>query len=181
MIEGTSVEDYKTRMSEINQYVKNTERKITALEKSMMESRSAGKQYASSLKKLKSELEERNQELATLQEKVSQFQNENSNLIQTVTLQKAEIEDKLAQIEAKTKESQKLQGEVQQLMVQSKIDESEAYYVKGTLLEETARRTKFAPRKKKETTLKAIDMYELSALYGNEKAAAKAAELKKRI
>src|SRR5437762_1737288 len=33
MVEGTSVEDFKSRMSDINQYVKNAERKITAMEK----------------------------------------------------------------------------------------------------------------------------------------------------
>lgn len=181
MVEGTSVEDFKTRMKDINDYVKNAERKITSLEKSLVDTRSSGKQYAQQLKKLRADLEDRNKELVALQEKVNLFQNENSNLVQTVNLQKAEIEDKLAQIETKTKESEKLQQEVQQLVVQSKLDESEAYYVKGTLLEETARRTKFAPRKKKETTLKAIDMYELAALCGNDKAAAKVAELKKKV
>lgn len=181
MVEGTSMEDFKSRMKEINDYVKNAESKITSLEKSLIDSRSAGKQYTQSLKKLRQELEARNQELVELQEKVNLFQNENSNLIQTVNLQKAEIEDKLAQIETKQKETEKLQNEVSQLMVQSKLDEAEAYYVKGTLLEETARRTKFAPRKRKETTKKAIDMYELAALCGNDKAAARAAELKKRI
>lgn len=181
MIEGASIEDYRNRMSEINQYVKSAEKKITELEKSLTRSKSSGNQYAQSLKKLKDDLEARNKEIATLQEQVKAFQDENSNLIQTVNLQKAEIEDKLAQIETKKQETERLQSEVKQLMVQSKLDESEAYYVKGTLLEETARRTKFAPRKKKETTQKALDMYELAALCGNDKAAAKVAELKKRI
>ncbi len=181
MVEGTSLDDFTNRMSDINKYVKNAERKITSLEKSLMDSKSTTRNYANSLKKLKDEIDLRNTELVRLEEQVKLYQNENGNLIQTVSLQKAEIEDKLAQIEAKTKESEKLQGEVQQLMVQSKLDESEAYYVKGTLLEETARRTKFAPRKKKETTQKAIDMYELAALCGNDKAAARAADLKKKI
>lgn len=181
MVEGTSVDDFKTRMKDINDYVKNAERKITSLEKSLVDSRASGRQYTTQLKKLRAELEDRNKELVELQEKVNLFQNENSNLIQTVNLQKAEIEDKLSQIETKRQETEKLQSEVSQLITQSKVDEADAYYAKGVLLEETAKRTKFAPRKKKETNRKALDMYELAALCGKEEAAAKVEELKKKV
>jgi len=181
MVEGTSIEDFKSSMRDINEYVKKTEKKITDLENHLSNATTSRKQYALAVKKIKDELEARNHELAALQEKVTEFQNENSNLIHTVDLQKAEIVDKLAQIDAKKAETAKLEEQVSQLITQSKIDQAEFYFTKGEILEETARRTKFAPRKKKNTNRQALDMYQLAVVCGKEEAVAKVAELKKKI
>src|SRR5438445_5403328 len=51
-----------------------------------------------------------------------------------------------------------LEEQVSQLITQSKIDQAEFYYAKGEILEETAHRTKFAPRKKRNTNRQALDM-----------------------
>ncbi len=181
MVEGTSIDDFKNSMKDINEYVKKTEKKITALENHLSNATTSRKQYALAVKKMKDELEARNHELAALQEKVTEFQNENSNLVHAVDLQKAEIEDKLAQIEAKKAETVKLEEQVSQLITQSKIDQAEFYFTKGEILEETARRTKFAPRKKRTTNQQALDMYQLAVVCGKEEAVAKVAELKKKI
>lgn len=181
MVEGTSVEDFRKSMSDINQYVKETEKKISALENRLSTANTSRSMYAAALKKVKEELERKSGELTALQEKVEQYQNENSNLVQTVNLQKAEIDDKLAQIETKKKETQQLEEQVTKLVSQSKIDQAEFYFAKGEILEETARRTKFAPRKKKYTTKQALDMYELALVCGKEEAQIKVTELRKKI
>ena len=181
MVEGTSVEDFKTSMSDINKYVKQTEKKIAALEERLSNATTSRRQYALAVQKMKDELAARNQELTALSQKVTEYQNENSNLIHTVDLQKAEIEDKLAQIDAKKAETAKLEEQVGQLITQAKIDQAEFYYTKGEILEETARRTKFAPRKKRTTNQQALDMYQLAVVCGKEEAVAKVVELKKKI
>lgn len=181
MVEGTPLEDFKKSMQDINQYVKQTEKKITALENHLSTATTSRRQYALALKKMKEELEVRNHELTALQEKVTQYQSENSNLVHTVELQRAEIEDKLAQIDSKKAETAKLEDQVSQLITQSKIDQAEFYFTKGEILEETARRTKFAPRKKRNTNKQALDMYQLAVVCGKEEAVAKVAELKKKI
>lgn len=181
MVEGTPLEDFKTSMRQINEYVKATEKKVNELENKLSTATSSRRQYALAVKKVKEELEMRNHELAALQEKVTEFQNQNSNLVHTVELQKAEIEDKLAQIETKRAETAKLEEQVSQLITQSKIDQAEFYFTKGEILEETARRTHFAPRKKKNTNKQALDMYQLAVVCGKEEAAAKVAELKKKL
>ena len=181
MVEGTSVEDFKTSMSDINKYVKQTEKKIAALEERLSNATTSRRQYALAVQKMKDELAARNQELTALSQKVTEYQNENSNLIHTVDLQKAEIEDKLAQIDAKKVETAKLEEQVGQLITQAKIDQAEFYYTKGEILEETARRTKFAPRKKRTTNQQALDMYQLAVVCGKEEAVAKVVELKKKI
>jgi chromosome segregation ATPase len=181
MVEGTSLNDFKSSMRDINDYVKQTERKLTALETRLSNATTSRKQYALAVQKMKEDLVARGHELAALQEKVTEYQNENSNLIHTVDLQKAEIQDKLAQIEAKKAETTKLEEQVTQLISQSKIDQAEFYFSKGEILEETARRTKFAPRKKRSTNRQALDMYQLAVTCGKEEAVAKVAELKKKI
>ncbi|MBI1770284.1 MAG: hypothetical protein HY015_02735 [Bacteroidetes bacterium] len=181
MVEGTSLDDFKSSMRDINLYVKETEKKINALENRLSTATTSRRQYALSLKKMKEELDVRNHELTALQEKVSEYQNENSNLVHTVDLQRAEIEDKLAQIESKKVETAKLEEQVSQLITQSKVDQAEFYFIKGEILEETARRTKLAPRKKRNTNKQALDMYQLAVVCGKEEAVAKVAELKKKI
>lgn len=181
MAEGTSLEDFHKSMNDINQYVKETEKKILTLENRLSTATTSRHQYALALERMKGDLETRNHELAALKEKVTEYQNENSNLINTVSLQKAEIDDKLAQIESKKLETAKLEQQVNQLIVQSKVDQGEFYFSKGAILEETAKRTKFAPRKKKNTNRQALDMYELAVVCGKEEAATKVAELKKKI
>ncbi len=181
MVEGTPLEDFRKSMQDINQYVKETEKKITALENHLSTATTSRRQYALALKKMKEELEVRNHELTALQEKVTQYQSENGNLVHTVELQRAEIEDKLAQIDSKKAETAKLEEQVGQLITQSKIDQAEFYFTKGEILEETARRTKFAPRKKRNTNKQALDMYQLAVVCGKEEAVAKVELLKKKI
>ncbi|GHN00222.1 hypothetical protein WSM22_17110 [Cytophagales bacterium WSM2-2] len=181
MAEGTSLDNFHKSMNDINLYVKETEKKITALENRLSTANTSRHQYALALNKMKGELETRNHELDALKEKVAIYQNENNNLVNTVSLQKAEIEDKLAQIETKKAETVKLEQQVSQLISQAKLDQAEFYFSKGVMLEETAKRTKFAPRKKRNTNKQALDMYELAVVCGKEEAATKVAELKKKI
>ncbi len=181
MMEGTSMDDFQSRMRDINAYVKTTVRKIDELEKSLKTSKASGSQYASALKKLKADLESRNTELAELKQKIEQYSNENDNLIQTVNLQRAEIEDKLKLISQKEEATAQLEDEIRKMLIQSKLDEAESYYAQALALEEAAKRTKFAPRKKKTTNQQALEMYELAVLYGKEEATAKVAMLKKKI
>ena len=133
------------------------------------------------IKKLKHDLETRNQELAAFQEQVEKYRNQNSNLVQTVGLQSAEITDKLGQIEVKQQEIAKLETQVKDLLEVSKIDEAESYFARARAVEESANRTRFAPRKKRETRKEALELYKLAVFYGKEEAKEKVSELEKII
>ena len=170
MVEGTSYVSYVARMRDINQYVRRTQRKIEALEKTARHSTSSA--YAIAIKKLKGDLEARNHELTALKEQVSLFKLQNADLVKMVNLQDAEI---------KQEETAKLEEQVKQLLVKSKLDEGEAYFARAAAVEETASRTKFAPRKKKESIKKALELYKLAQFYGMDKAEAKVSELEKKL
>lgn len=181
MVEGTTYEDYSSRMKDINNYVKDTQRKIEDLEKSLKKSKSNANSYAATIKKLKADLESKNAEIVALQEQVTKYRNENENLVQTVTLQSKEIDEQEAELTAKRQELSLIEARIQELMVQSKVSEADSYYARGQAVEEAANRTKLAPRKKKETYKEAIELYKKALSLGKAEAQAKITELEKKI
>jgi chromosome segregation ATPase len=170
MVEGTTYDDYTSRMKDINNYVKDTQRKIEDLEKTLKKSKGTANAYAATIKKLKADLEAKNLEIVALQEQVDKYRNENENLVQTVTLQSKEIEDQEADIESKRQELALIEARIQELMVQSKMSDADSYYARGQAVEEAANRTKLAPRKKKETYKEAIELYKKALSLGKAEA-----------
>jgi len=181
MVEGTTFDDYTVRMRDLFKYVKEGAKKIASLENNVSSLRNSASSFAGMIKKLKNDLETRNQELAAFQEQVEKYRNQNDNLVQTVGLQKSEITDKLNQIDAKQQEIAKLETQVKDLLEVSKIDEGESYFARAKAVEESANRTKFAPRKKRETRKEALELYKLAVFYGKEEAKEKVSELEKII
>lgn len=170
MVEGTTYSDYKSRMQDINAYVKETQTKIDDLEKTLKTSKSNANAFSKTIKKLKADLETKTQEIAALQEQVDKYRNENQNLITTVGMQEAELTDKSIEIETKTQELALIEARVQEIMIQSKMSEADAYYARGQAVEEAAARTKLAPRKKKETLREAVELYKKALSLGKTEA-----------
>lgn len=181
MVEGTTYEDYSSRMKDINNYVKDTQRKIEDLEKSLKKSKGATNSYAATIKKLKADLESKNAEILQLQEQVDKYRNENENLIQTVTLQSKEIDDQEAELQTKRQELALIESRIQELMVQGKVNEADQYFARAQAIELAANRTKLAPRKKRETFKEAIELYKKALSLGKSEAQEKIDELEKRI
>ncbi|MFN6090583.1 MAG: hypothetical protein ACK47E_17695 [Cyclobacteriaceae bacterium] len=181
MVEGTTYDNYKSRMKDINNYVKDTQNKISELEKSLKKSKGNANAFAATIKKLRADLEERNKEIAALNEQVDLLKNENQNLITTVGLQEAELTDKESQIVAKQQELALIEARIQEMMVQSKMSEADSYFARAQAIEEAANRTKLAPRKKKDTYKEAIELYKKALSLGKQEAQAKIAALEKKI
>ena len=181
MVEGTTYDNYSSRMKDINNYVKDTQSKIEDLEKSLKKSKGTANAFSATIKKLKADLEERSKEITNLQAQVEQLSNENKNLITTTELQEAELTDKEAQIQAKGQELALIEARVQEIMIQSKMSEADSYYARGEAIEEAAKRTKLAPRKKKDTLREALELYKKAQSLGNANAQAKIDELEKKL
>lgn len=181
MVEGTTYDDYSSRMKDINNYVKDTQSKIEDLEKALKKSKGSSNAFSATIKKLKADLEERSKEITNLQGQVEQLSNENRNLITTTELQEAELSDKEAQIEAKGQELALIEARVQEIMIQSKMSEADSYYARGEAVEEAANRTKLAPKKKRETLKEALELYKKAQSLGNANAQAKIVLLEKRV
>jgi uncharacterized protein YhaN len=181
MVEGTTYDDYASRMKDLNSYIKETQGKIDELEKSLKSSKANAGAFAKTIKKLKADLESKTQEVSLLQEQVEKYRNENQNLVTTVELQDAEISDKQSQIDSKNQELALIEARVQELMIQSKLSEADAYFTRAAAVEEAANRTKLAPKKKKETLREAVELYKKALSLGKNEAEAKITELEKRL
>lgn len=181
MKEGTTYTDYTSRMKDINGYVKETRKKIEDLEKSLKTSRSNAEAFSNTIRRLKADLDAKMVEIAGLQEQVEKYRNENANLVTTVGMQEAELADKSTEIETKTQELALIEARVQELMIQSKMTEADAYYARGEAVEEAAARTKLAPRKKKETLREAIELYKKALSLGKAEAQDKITALEKKL
>ena len=181
MVEGTTYDDYSSRMKDLNSFVKETQAKIDGLEKALRSSKANSKAFQSTIEKLKADLASRTEEIAMLQEQVEKYRSANENLINTVGLQEAEIADKQSQIEAKQQELALIEARVQELMIQSKMSEADAYFTRAQAVEEAANRTKLAPRKKKETLKEAVELYKKALSLGKDDAQDKITELEKRL
>jgi chromosome segregation ATPase len=181
MAEGTSYDDYSARMRELNQYVKDTQKKIDNLEKELSKSQGNAATYARQIKKLKDDLQAKTKEVVALQEMVEKYRNENQNLVNLAEMQGAEIADKEIQIMAKEQELALIEARIQELMIQSKVSEADAYFARAQAVEEAANRTKLAPRKKKETLEEALELYKKALSLGHQDAQQKIAALQKKL
>jgi chromosome segregation ATPase len=181
MAEGTTYEDYKERMNDINNYVRDSQKKIEDLEKSLSKSKANAGAFSKTIKQLKADLEKKTADIAVLQEQVDKYRNENENLITTVGMQEKELVDKQAEIEQKGQELALIEARIQELMIQSKMSEADAYYARAQAVEEAANRTRLAPKKKKETLKEAVELYKKALSMGKTEAQAKIDELEKKI
>lgn len=181
MVEGTTYNDYVARMNDINNHVKETERKIAELEKANKKSMSKSNSLAATIKKLKNDLANANKEMESLQTLVAEYKAENGNLVQSISLKDIEIAEKTERIRLTEQEMTALQAQLGEVMTTSKQHEADSYYARAQAVEETANRTKFAPKKKKESHKQALELYRLAFQMGKEEAQPKIAELEKKI
>ena len=70
LVEGTPYEDYAGRMSELNDYIRESQTRIDKLEQSLRSSQANTQAFAKTIKQLKKELATLNEEMAFLQEQV---------------------------------------------------------------------------------------------------------------
>jgi len=179
MMEGTTFDNYTNRMEDLNKYVKDTEKKINDLEKSLKKSKASNNYYVVLVNNLKAEIEKKNQEISMLEEMVGKYQNENENLMKVNEMQEAEIVDQESQLATKQQELALIEARIQELMIQSKVSDAEQFYARGVAVEEAANRIKLAPKKKKETLREALEFYKKSLSLGHEPAKAKVDQLEK--
>lgn len=182
VLEGAPYQTYTARLQEINRHVKATGQKVAALEKELKKTKKGQvTAYKAALNKLRAELDMRNKELIALQEQIGVYKSENEQLTSTVGQQRTELDERIEQLKVKQLELQALDEQVKHLLTQSKVDQAESYYLRAIAMEETAKRTHFAPRKKKATRQEALELYRLALFNGKTEAQTKIDELQRKL
>ena len=175
--EGLPHDSFVARLGEINTYVKASQMKIQDLDIALKKSKSVNANVNAVVAKMKKELQAKSDELLMLTAEVTRYKLLTDSLGRTVDLQNAELSDKLEQLTARQEQITKLEEEMKVISAQAKYDMAESYYLRAQALEEAAKRTNFAPKKKKSTRSEALELYKLAALSGKEEAEQKVHEL----
>jgi chromosome segregation ATPase len=178
IIEGISYADYISRLKEINTHIKESQAKLATLEKNLKNSNGTS---AATIRRLKTDLDARSQEIVALQMDVVNLREQNKTLFANVNQKDSIISSKDEVIKLKNSDVASLEGLVQDINDQNRIKVANLYFAQAQALEVAAKRTKFAPRKKKETRREALELYKLSFSLGNVEAEAKIQELEKEL
>ncbi|HMJ71584.1 MAG TPA: hypothetical protein VK508_21965 [Cyclobacteriaceae bacterium] len=176
MVEGTSYTDYIKRLKDINVHITETKHKITEMEKAV---KSAKGSSAVALKRIKQDLELRSQEVLALQVEIEKMRDENRRLASDITVKDSTLTTREEVIKLREQDIASLESLVKDINEQTKVKVANLYYAQAQALETAAQRTKFAPKKKKNTKREALELYKLSLSLGKTEAEARIAELEK--
>jgi len=166
VVEGTTYADYSNRLKEINAYVKETQNKITEMEKTVKNQ----KGLTATLKKLRADIEEKSQQITALQAEVERMRSENNSLTVALNQKDSTIVKKEEVIKVREENIASLEGLVKDINSQTQITTANLYYEQAKALELAAKRTNFAPRKKKDTKREALELYKLAFSLGKQEA-----------
>src|SRR5207344_1436990 len=119
--------------------------------------------------------------IVALQLEVINLRDHNGSLIASLAQKDSTISSQKEVIQLKSGNVTALEGLVKDINDQNRIKVAGLYYDQAQALETAANRTKFAPRKKKETRREALELYKLSFSLGNTEAQAKIDELEKKL
>lgn len=180
LAEGTSHEGFSRRLKHINEFVKMSEEKIGVLQEALNSSEVESSAYLMVVDALKSEVQLRVNEVTRLNEQARIFKGENEGLEVTIRLREGEVNEKSRQASAKDEELLLLEAKIRSMEKKLRATEADAYYARALAVEEAARRTKLAPRKKRETLKEALELYKKSMSLGKEEAKTEIVRLEKK-
>jgi chromosome segregation ATPase len=159
VVEGTKYSDYSQRLNDLNEYIETTQTKLGKLESEVRKSKANSSMYASLISKLKIELEGSKQQIAALELEVGKARENNMMLTHTLTQKDSLLAVNAEVIKVKEQDVAGMELKVQEINQSSTNTQADLYFAQGQALELAAARTKFAPRKKKETQREALELY----------------------
>jgi chromosome segregation ATPase len=181
IVEGTPYFSYTERLQEINSYIKSSEKKISNLESTLKEYSNQSEAYEMLVAALKDELTIAIEDMRRMEDRVSKAVKDNKDVNQIVKLQRTNLEDFQLQLDAKYEEVKLFEVRIQELTSKLQITEADAMFAQAQALELAAKRTRLAPRKKRETYNQALDLYTKALQAGHPQAQVKINDLKKRV
>lgn len=142
-------------------------------------SRREAEAYLMMIDALKSEVNIRDEELHGLRDDIARYQSEIGLLLDSLTKKEQALEKVLAATGRQN--SAELQKKVQELSRNLAIAEAEACYATAQRAEATAHRIMFAPTRKKESLLEALEVYKKAFSLGKKEAAQNISQLQKSL
>lgn len=178
---GTSPNDYVSRMNNIRDYIKQTEQKIDVLQRELSAADKNKNAYAGRIAKLRKQLAAKEEEIVAFQAKIEEVNLRNTELLTSLTARDSILLEKDNLIDQKKEELAQIEARIEELLASSKMSEADFYFSRAETMEETANRTKFAGKKKKETLKEALTLYEVALNMGRQDAQEKIDAIQSKI
>lgn len=179
--EGTSYEEFTTRLKDINEFVKMSEEKIDLIQNALKESKHEASAYLMLVDALKSEVQLHRDEIVVLKQQVDKYTAENEDLLEEIKLKEDEVKHINIKISEKQQELLLLEARIEAMVNNFKVTEADAYYARARAVEEAANRTRLAPSKKRETYKEALELYKRSLSLGKVEAKEDITKLEKKL
>ncbi|HEY0656536.1 MAG TPA: hypothetical protein VGD65_25560 [Chryseosolibacter sp.] len=156
-----------SRIHAINQHVVETDKKVSSLDKQLRSSRHENSAYVMMVDALKNELQIRVDEVTILEGNIADVEQANEE----VKWEKEQAVTKLlAEVATKKIELTGLEDRLHKLEVTFRDTEAEAVYARAVAVEQSARKTRFAPARKKESLNEALELYKKAKALGKAEA-----------
>lgn len=178
---GTTYEDHIDRLRGLTAFVEYSRQKIIKAENDLLASSTENQALLTLIRKLKKELNEKDEIISRLTEQVAKYKAENEDLIKLVDFQKREIIDMEQEIKMKISALTKAERDLDELKQEKQMIKADAYFDKAEAAEEIATKIKFASKKKQENLKEAYELYKLSYNAGRLDAKEKMEELEKKL
>ena len=179
--DGSRPVDLSSRLRDINQFVKMSEDRLEVLQNALKSSKLESSSYLMLVDALKSEVQIRARDIVILNEELTVYKDENEVLTETIKVRSAEAIEASRRATDKQEDLQLLEAKIQAMVNNFKVAEADAYYGRARAVEEIARRTKLAPRKRRDGYKEALELYKKCVSLGKEEARTDIARLEKKI
>lgn len=177
VLESNNPNSYIDRLKSVNAYISSTQAKIKELEATIK--KNSG--YASMVAKLNVELTGAKEQIAILQADLETVNQKNTLLTQTLVQKDSMLVASSEVVKAKEQNIASLETKVEETNKSSVSAQADLYFAQGQALELAAARTKFTPRKKKETQREALELYKRAYSLGKTDSKQKIEALEKEL
>jgi chromosome segregation ATPase len=167
----SSFTELKALLSDVDDYVKRSEEKLTLLERQLAILRNETSAYTMMVYALKGEVDIRDEDVVSLSSSLKEFQLQNSQLLDSIRFQENRADGLYTHIEDKQRKLSVLETKMIAMENDFKRTEAEVYYAKAQLVEESGRKVRLAPQKRKQSYAEALELYRKAYSLGKKEAA----------
>ena len=171
--------EFSSRVEDINEFVKRSQKKLAIIEKSLESSKTRSSEHLMLVDEMKKELDLRVHNVVQLHGQLGSYKNDNSRLHATLNVKENDAEATLNYLSKQHEQLLALEAKMQMMINAFKVAEADAYYARARAMEETAKRTRFSRPKKRASLDEALELYKKSLSLGKKEASADIAKLEK--
>lgn len=162
-VSKTTHDAMASKIMAINEHVLTTDKKIKSLDHQLKSSRYENSAYVMMVDAVKSELQIRVDEVTILERNIADIEQQNQEL--SIEKEKV-VSELLYKVNEKQVALSGLEDRLHRMETNFRNAEAEAVYARAVAVEESARKTRLAPAKKKITLSEALELYKKARALG---------------